>query len=227
MKVKENIALEFNEFSKNYTHDMTACVPHYLNLLNSFTEYLPENFSPKNLLDLGCGNGNVTARLLKYFPSANYTLVDASEEMLDICKSQFKNYDIEYVQVYFKDFFFEKNKYDLITAGFSLHHCEAEEKKYLFKKINTALNTGGFFSYSDMMISRSNPDHAPLLKEWEIFVNRSFPNGEKWKWLMEHYTAFDRPDNYFDQVEWMEAAGFKNIRFPFKEGYWRHLQAVK
>ena len=227
MKVKETIALEFNEFSKNYTNDMIGCVPHYLELLNSCTEYLPENSNPKNILDLGCGNGNVTALLLKKFPHAKYTLVDASEEMLDICKNQFKNFNIEYIQTYFKDFIFQENKYDLIAAGFSLHHCEADEKKYLFEKINKALKKEGIFSYSDLMISRSNPDHTVLLREWELFVNKTFPNGEKWKWLMEHYATFDKPDNYFDQMKWMGEAGFKNIHVPFRDGYWVNLQAVK
>ena len=64
MKIQDNIAEEFNEFSKNYTNDMIRCVPYYLDLLSDCTRYLPKKFSPENILDLGCGNGNITSKLL-------------------------------------------------------------------------------------------------------------------------------------------------------------------
>ncbi|MFT6797860.1 MAG: tRNA (cmo5U34)-methyltransferase, partial [Maribacter sp.] len=41
MKIGETIAVEFNDFSKNYTNDMIGCVPHYLSLLSSFTKHFP------------------------------------------------------------------------------------------------------------------------------------------------------------------------------------------
>jgi len=80
MKISDNIASEFNEFSKDYTNDMVKCVPYYNALISSFTEILPPDFQPLTILDLGCGNGNVTAQLLPSFPKSEYTLVDASDE---------------------------------------------------------------------------------------------------------------------------------------------------
>ena len=77
MKVKDSIAAEFDQFSGNYTEDMSKCVPHYRKLLSCFCDCLPDDFSPDAILDLGCGNGNVTALLLKKFPHAHYTLLDA------------------------------------------------------------------------------------------------------------------------------------------------------
>jgi tRNA (cmo5U34)-methyltransferase len=227
MKIKDNIASEFNEFSKNYTNDMIGCVPHYLKLMSSFTEYLPQNFDPKNILDLGCGNGNVTSRLLQFFPESYFTLLDASQEMINFCKEQFKAYHVEYVESYFKDYKFKNEHYDLITAGFSLHHCNPEEKKILFRNIKTSLKKGGIFACSDLMINKSKPEHLVLLNKWESFVYKSFPNGEKWKWLMEHYSEFDKPDDYNDQKQWLKEVGFNDIRIPTGDSYWAHIQAIK
>ncbi len=108
MKIGETIAIEFNDFSKNYTNDMIGCVPHYLSLISSFTKYFPDNFNPKSILDLGSGNGNVTAQLIPSFPNATFTLVDASAEMINLCRSQFKDYDFIYDNKYFKDFYLRK-----------------------------------------------------------------------------------------------------------------------
>lgn len=227
MKHAKNIAVEFNEFSKNYTNDMIGCVPHYLQLVTSFVKDLPENFNANSILDLGCGNGNITAQLIPYFPNATYTLVDASAEMINLCRKQFKNFDIIYSNNYFKDFSFNVESYDLIVAGFSLHHCKSNEKQSIFKSINSSLRKGGIFALSDLMISKTNPDHPKLLEQWNRFVNNNFRDGEKWTWLMEHYAAFDRPTDYLLQIEWMKNAGFTNIQIPFKEDYWVHIRALK
>ena len=47
MEIGKNIAIEFNDFSKNYTNDMIGYVPHYLQLISSFAKYLPDNFNPQ------------------------------------------------------------------------------------------------------------------------------------------------------------------------------------
>ena len=206
---------------------MIRCVPHYEKLMSFFTEYLPKKFTPKNILDLGCGNGNVTSRLLQLFPESNFTLLDASQEMINLCKEQFKAYNVEYVESYFKDYKFKDNHFDLITAGFSFHHCNSEEKKTLFQSINWSLKKGGIFSCSDLMINKNKPEHLVLLKKWKSFVYESFPDGEKWEWLMEHYNAFDNPDDYKDQIKWLNEAGFKDVRLPTKENCWAHIQAIK
>ncbi len=227
MRIKKNIALEFNDFSRNYTNDMIACVPHYLQLISSFVKHLPDNFNPQTILDLGSGNGNVTAQLIPYFPKATFTLVDASAEMIDLCRNQFQDYDIIYANTYFKDFSFKEETCDLVVAGFSLHHCDENEKQSIFKNIYTSLKKGGIFSCSDLMISKTNPAHPMLLKQWKTFVNANFPDREKWNWLMEHYDAFDKPTDYLTQIEWLKNAGFDDIQIPFKEDYWIHLQTVK
>lgn len=227
MKKGKNLVLEFNDFSKNYTNDMIGCVPHYLQLVSSFVKYLPDNFNPKSILDLGCGNGNITAQLIPFFPNATFTLVDASAEMIDLCRNQFNGYDFIFSNKYFKDFLFNVDSYDLIVAGFSLHHCDNIEKQAIFKNINSSLKKGGIFSYSDLMITKTNPDHPILLAQWNKFVNNNFRGDEKWTWLMEHYETFDKPTDYLVQIEWIKNAGFTNIQIPFKKEYWVHLQAVK
>lgn len=227
MKIKDNIADEFTEFSKNYTNDMIRCVPHYLKLVSGFTEALPTTFSPKNILDLGCGNGNITKNLLRVFPDAQITLLDASKEMLNLCRIRFNNYKIDYVASYFDDFDFKKNQYDMVVAGFSLHHCDANKKKELFKKIQYTLKTGGIFSCADLMINKENPEHPSLIKKWKRFVIENYSSNEKWIWIMEHYNEFDKPDNFKDQINWLEDAGFTNTEITYKKDYWIHLQAFK
>lgn len=226
-RTQDDISKEFNVFSANYTEDMIKCVPHYLNLLQAFSQKYPSGFSPLHILDLGCGNGNVTAQLIDHYPKASYTLVDASETMLNLCHERFKNYDIKSVQSYFKDFELTPSQYHLIVAGFSLHHCEPDEKRFLFNKVYSALVPGGIFAISDLMINKDDKAHERVKTNWQKLVLSNYPDDEKWNWIMEHYAEFDRPDHFKDQIDWLIAEGFELYDLIKKDDYWVHLKVSK
>ncbi len=227
MNIKDNIADEFDAFSTNYTQDMIGCVPYYNELMSHFVDHLPIGFCPSRILDLGCGNGNATATFVQQFPEANYSLLDASNEMLELCKKRFKEYSVDYINSYFQDFQFKNEHFDLIIAGFSLHHCSTDEKRFLFKRIYQSLTPNGIFMCSDLMISKKNPDHPTLKEKWRNFVHQTFPDGKKWEWLKEHYDEFDKPDNLQDQISWLKEVKFKTIDVKVYENYWAHFRAIK
>lgn len=226
MKLQNNIAEEFNEFSKNYTADMVKVVPYYFKLLEQFSQDLPTGLNPKHILDLGCGNGNITSKLLKLFPNAHYTLLDASESMLELCKAQFGSLNKTYVQSYFQNYEFPIHQFDMVVAGFSIHHCRALDKQNLFINIYKSLSPNGMFYYSDLMVDRNTKEHETLLKFWNDFVLNSSDN-ETWDWLMEHYKTYDNPDSLNNQLKWLKEAGFTDFKISMYNTYWVHLKAFK
>lgn len=227
MDILKDIRSEFDKFSENYTEDMTRCVPYYQKLLASFVTTLPAGFTPNRILDLGCGNGNVSAQLIASFPETTFDLLDASPQMIDLCRRRFEGYSIYYHTTFFNDFDFPKNSYDMVVAGFSLHHCDAADKQALYKKIYAALKPGGVFGYTDLMIDRTQPDHETLLEDWKQFVLQNYPNEEKWKWLMEHYAAYDQPESLETISSWLKEAGFTIIEPFVYENYWVYVKATK
>lgn len=227
MKIKENIVLEFNQFSKGYTEKMIKAVPHYNNLLHCFSDQLPDDFTPKHILDLGCGPGSVSKLLLQNFPNASFTLVDASNEMITLCKTQFIHDNFNFHESYFKEFHFPENHFDLVVASFSLHHCEPEEKQFLFDQIYKALRPGGILAISDLFIHKNDEDHPVLIEEWKSHVFSNHEDDETWNWLMQHYDAFDRPDNFKNQYKWLSDVGFAKVYKAWERGHWIHLHALK
>lgn len=227
MKLQANIAEEFNEFSKNYTDDMVKLVPHYLQLLEQFSKDLTSDFKPKNILDFGCGNGTITSKLLPIFPDTHYTLLDASGKMLALCESQFGLKHKTYVQSYFQDYKFTEEQFDMVVAGFSLHHCIAKEKQELFKNIYKSLNKKGIFACSDLMIDRKAKEHNSFLNFWRDFVIKNPSDTENWDWLMEHYQAYDHPESLNQQLKYLKGAGFAEFKITIYNTYWVHLKAFK
>ena len=227
MKIRETLAAEFDQFSDNYTEVMIRCVPHYQRLLSSLSECLPDDFSAESILDLGCGSGNATALLLKKFPNAEYTLLDASSDMLDLCRSRFPGANMTYHRGYFREYAFPESHFDLVVAGFSLHHLDSSEKQWIFPLLHKTLKQGGLLTCSDLMVTRNTAEHEQFLREWQAFINASYPDGEKWAWMVEHHEAYDRPDAYADQKSWLLDAGFSYVDARWREGHWMHFIAGK
>ena len=226
MKLQSNIVEEFNEFSKNYTADMVKVVPYYLKLLEQFSQNLLEDFNPKHIMDLGCGNGNITHNLLKLYPDADYTLLDASENMLELCKAQFGSHNKTYVQSYFQNYKFPILKFDLVVAGFSIHHCNAKEKQILLKNIYKSLSPNGVFTCSDLMVDKNLHEHKYLLEFWKDFVLKN-SDQNTWEWLMEHYNTYDNPNSLNQHLKWLKQAGFTDFNINVYNTYWVHLKAFK
>lgn len=224
-KIQDNLSSEFDAFSVNYTADMVIVVPHYERLMKCFNDCLPSGINPQKILDLGAGNGNSAAAIINRYPNAQYTFLDASTEMLNICQQRFPDANTKCIKSYFSDVDYGENQYDIILAGFSLHHCKADEKKMLFKRLKRSLTSGGVLAMSDLFISKSDASHPQLLADWQNFVQTNEPSGEKWSWLMEHYDAFDCPHNFESQQEWLLEAGFSSVEIGWREGYWMHVLA--
>ena len=53
-----------------------------------------KNFIPEYIIDIGCGYGQWTKKLLKFYPSSRYLLFDADKnniEKLNVLKNKYNN----------------------------------------------------------------------------------------------------------------------------------------
>ena len=83
----------------------------YTNFVNSATD-------KRNLLDLACGPGNVSAFIQNLVPNIDITCVDLSESMIDIAKSKLPN--SKFYKSDILDITIPHHYYDLIICAFGL-----------------------------------------------------------------------------------------------------------
>jgi len=216
----------FDEIQEEYTRKMIGWVPHYRELIQKLAESFPVKWSPQQILDLGSGNGNITATLLNRFPQSQYTLLDASEKMLEEAAQRFIGEQFTFYNAMIQDVDFESNQFDLVTASFSLHHLPTADKEIAIQSAYRWLRPGGYFAYADLFIAKSDPEHSPFYDDWEEFVKDS-GNDDDWNYLSEHYSAHDHPDNLFTQLRWLQNLHFKEINLHILENYWVYLRAQK
>ena len=100
-----------------------------------------------NLLDVGCGAGNYTLKLLEWLPNLDVTLVDLSQPMLTRASQRVRAVSTGEIRAFQGDIRhleFPPAQFDIILAAAVLHHLRGEnEWRAAFSKFHAILKPGG------------------------------------------------------------------------------------
>lgn len=132
------------------------------------------------VLDAGCGRGNVALYLAQRYPEAKINAYDLSQENIAVCKKAQKKLKIKNIKFIRKDLLSldEHDQYDFVYCLDVLEHIEGNER--VIKAIHAALKEGGRFYV-----------HMPVKELKSIFNKKYYRNFEKWvteEHIGEHYT---------------------------------------
>jgi tRNA (cmo5U34)-methyltransferase len=132
---------------------------------------LAVNPRPRRVLDLGCGAGNFTLRLLDGCETVEeVVLVDLSRPMLDRAAqriAQGRNLAVTTLQGDLRDIPFEQTQFDVILAGAVLHHLRTDsEWEQTFRRLFQATAAGGSCWIFDL-VAGSHP--AIQQVQWERY----------------------------------------------------------
>ena len=128
------------------------------------------------LLDLGCGAGNFTLRVLGQVSPLDCVLVDLSRPMLERAEQRLKSAaagNVKTVQSDIRSLSFGPGSFDLILAGQVLHHLrEDAEWELMFERFHHWLRPGGVLFVADF-INFDDPAIQELMTEryGEYLVN--------------------------------------------------------
>lgn len=111
--------------------------------LGLLRDVLPKGFSPRRILDFGCGTGGTTAALAAEFTDARVTGVDTA--MRAIAHAQ-KGHGGGRVEFYTVGDLVAEAEYDLCYVNGVLHHIPPDRRPDALSYIHAALVPGGLFS---------------------------------------------------------------------------------
>lgn len=107
----------------------------------------------ENILDIGCGTGNITRVLAKKASKGEVIGIDPSPKMIQQAVVEYANTpNLSFQQKSAEDFQFE-HKFDLVTSFFALHWVNDQDK--VVKNVREALREGGQIRF--LMISGGDP----------------------------------------------------------------------
>jgi ubiquinone/menaquinone biosynthesis C-methylase UbiE len=106
----------------------------------------------RRALDLGCGDGFLAAPILDAWPQASAVLVDFSDTMLDAARARLEDrgdrvaiVKADYGKAGWTEALGERQVFDVIVSGFSIHHQPDERKRSLYAELFAMLAPGGLF----------------------------------------------------------------------------------
>ncbi|MER6069923.1 class I SAM-dependent methyltransferase [Streptomyces sp. NPDC001817] len=114
------------------------------------------------VLDLACGTGSITDRLLRRFPEATGTGVDLDPALLAIARGTFEGDErVSFVTADLKDPDWPAKlpyaSYDAVLTATALHWLHSEPLAALYGQVAELVRDGGVFMNADHMIDDSTP----------------------------------------------------------------------
>jgi len=119
------------------------------------------DFSQTNVLDIGCGTGNISAEIAK--TACKVHGIDASNNMIEYAKKTYGSIDNCSFEQCFAEDFVSQEKFNRATTFFCLHWIK--DKQSLMEKVNGALEINGEFFGTHCSTSDPEPVHHTVFKK--------------------------------------------------------------
>lgn len=178
------------------------------------------------VLDLCCGAGALSRRLLTDNPDGSVVGLDASQAMLAEAGTALAEFGGR----------FTAERFDLadpewrqrsvapaaVVSSLAVHHLSGEQKQQLCRDVHTMLVAGGSLVITDLVAPVGSRGHELARRMWDEWVK---DNAERGGLGDEPYRAFhalewscfeypdelDKPSPLPDQLRWLTEAGFVDV----------------
>jgi tRNA (cmo5U34)-methyltransferase len=142
----------YTDLQEDYSAKIRKLVPKYDEMVESILDLLELN-SPRTVLDIGCGIGDVTESVLERIPGVRVTAVEACEDMAAEARRRLavQGDRVEVVQTDIVDFV-PSSRFDAIISNLVLHNVPFGEKRVLLERLKDWLQPGGCFIWGEMIL---------------------------------------------------------------------------
>jgi tRNA (cmo5U34)-methyltransferase len=176
----------------------------------------------RSFLDLGCGDGVLSAAILQRYPQAKGVLIDFSAPMLDAARNRFARQNVsvrcanlDYGLASWTRSVDGSAPFDAIVSGYSIHHQPDTRKREIYAEVFHLLRPSGIFI---------NVEHVSSSSSWVASVNddlfvdhlhRRHPDKSRTEVAETYYRRPDKMANILAPVElqcqWLREIGFADV----------------
>ena len=182
------------------------------------------------LLDIGCGAGNYSLKMLQLLPKLNVTLVDLSQPMLERAEQRIQPFTTGQINTFQTDIRAidpGEARFDIILAGAVFHHLRTDaEWISVFRKCYQALKPGGSIWISDL-IEHTDPIIQSLM--WERYGEYLVELGgvDYRSKVFGYIEQEDTPRPLMFQLDLLRAVGFSKVEILHKNSVFAAFGAIK
>jgi tRNA (cmo5U34)-methyltransferase len=182
------------------------------------------------LLDVGCGGGNYTLKLLERLPGLDVTLVDLSQVMLDKALERITPMtkgSVRTIQGDIRELDLGQARFDVILASAVLHHLRTDDEwRTVFQKLHDALRPRGSIWIFDIVESPLPELHAMHWRRYGEYL--SSIGGDAYRdETFDRIIKEDTPRSVPEQLDLLRAVGFSQVELLHKNSCYAAFGAVK
>jgi tRNA (cmo5U34)-methyltransferase len=184
----------------------------------------------RHVLDVGCGAGNYTLKLLEKIPNLDVTLIDLSKPMLERAKERVKQATagaITTIQGDIREIHLPVNQFDVILAAAVLHHLRTDaEWRLVFTAFHRALRPGGSLWVFDLIESSIPAVQRLMQQQYGEYLTQL--KGEAYRdQVFAYVEKEDTPRPLMFQLNLLREVGFSQIDVLHKNVCFAAFGAVK
>lgn len=178
--------------------------PHRLEGEGVLLDHVPLDVG--RVLDIGTGDGRLTAMLRADRPEMAATGLDFSALMLERARERFAGDDrVELIEHDLSRPLPELGSFDAVVSSFAIHHLEHERKRELYGEVLDLLEPGGVFANFEHVASPNERLHRAFFEAIDVPIEEADPS--------------DRLLDVETQLTWLRELGFDDV-----DCYWKWLE---
>jgi tRNA (cmo5U34)-methyltransferase len=228
-QIRERFDNDTERFSNLETGQQTTIdAPLTMELCTEAAKYV--NPHATELLDIGCGAGNYTLKMLSKVPNLNCVLNDLSMPMLQKAKERVAPQTkgtVTLIQDDMRNLDLPDNHFDIILAAATLHHLRDDDDwELMFNKFYKTLKPGGSFWISDLITH----DSELILKLFEDKYSSYIEElgGPEYRQKVMDYVDFeDTPRSLNYQLALLAKVGFTTVEVLHKNSCFAAFGGIK
>jgi len=216
------------KYSQDFLRYGRYFVPDREHQMQTIANLLTDTGSSGALFDLGCGEGLLSEAILEKHPEWIVYGLDVSPEMRQHAESRLsrfgKRFHARHFDLYAPSWPRLQEPLLAIVSSLAIHHLSGDGKQELAREVIDLLAPGGAFIVADL-IEPAHPSSWELAgREWDKAVRErslqmdeslaGFNFFDSHRWNCFRYRdpdELDKPSPLFDQLKWLEAAGFSPV----------------
>jgi tRNA (cmo5U34)-methyltransferase len=216
-------------------------LPRYDEMLSVICTCLPS--ASDRILELGCGTGELSLKILNRCPNAQVIAVDYSPRMLEFAQKKMTTAGYQHrwtgIEADFGEWANHPEQFDIglefdaCVSSLAIHHLKDEMKSKLFSRIRESLIGGGCFWNADPVLPESlilTEVYTVVREEWAAQQGKTLAEirAKTAKTTTQGYSSQDQLATLDTHVQMLKKAGFETVAVPWKYyglavfGGWTH-----
>jgi tRNA (cmo5U34)-methyltransferase len=186
--------------------------------------------SARHVLDVGCGAGNYTLKLLEHLPNLDVTLIDLSKPMLDRAAERLRGAtsgSVTLIQGDVRAVVPQQVTFDVILAAAVLHHLRTDREWHdVYSTLFRALSPGGSLWVFDLIESSIPAVEGLMKRRYGEYLTRLKDESYR-DHVFDYVDKEDTPRPLMFQLELLQRVGFEQVDILHKNVCFAAFGAVK